>query len=84
MTMFYHKTLDYIDITAMYAFDRKNKLLKIYHSCCFKTCVIIADEQIPKKTKKKTQQKKTKTKVHPSPSKTNKTKQTEQIKTLTA
>lgn len=48
MTMFYHKTLDYIDIMAMYAFDRKNKLLKIYHSCCFKTCVIIADKQIPK------------------------------------
>lgn len=83
MTMFYHKTLDYIDITAMYAFDRKNKLLKIYHSCCFKTCVIIADEQI-QKNKKTKPTKKTKTKVHPSPSKTNKTKQTKQIKTLTA
>lgn len=67
MTMFYHKTLDYIDITAMYAFDRKNKLLKIYHSCCFKTCVIIADEQIPKKQKKQNNKKKNKNKSPPIP-----------------
>lgn len=60
MTMFYHKTLDYIDITAMYAFDRKINFwkytalvaLKLVWSCgCTNT--IIPAWWMNKKTKNK-------------------------------